>query len=192
MRRTTRGATEMVVSGRVTATVGFVVDAVSVTLRSVALSLVGPAFVAAGGGLVSLSLRHLDGFSSAKNGASGRGRAGPSPRSAGVLRPGRAARNGRVTSDRRIGRLTDRYFPDGPGPASSAASVPTPPTRGPRSGCSGIDAVRRRVPETILAGGRVDGVTVSDGTIAGQSSARMTQWSSSWQTRCEGSRSLAM
>ena len=63
----------MVVSGRITATVGFVVDAVSVTLRSVALSLVGPAFVAAGGGLVSLSLRHLDGFSSAKNGASGSG-----------------------------------------------------------------------------------------------------------------------
>ena len=59
----------MVVSGRITATVGFVVGAVSVTLLFVALSLVGLAFVAAGGGLVFLSLRHLDGFSSAKNGA---------------------------------------------------------------------------------------------------------------------------
>ena len=59
----------MVVSGRITATVGFVVGAVSVTLLFVVLSLVGLAFVAAGGGLVFLSLRHLDGFSSAKNGA---------------------------------------------------------------------------------------------------------------------------
>jgi hypothetical protein len=59
----------MVVSGRITATVGVVVGAVSVTLLFVALSLVGLAFVAAGGGLVFLSLRHLDGFSSAKNGA---------------------------------------------------------------------------------------------------------------------------
>ena len=59
----------MVVGGRVAAAVGFVVGAGSATLLFAVLSLVGLAFVAAGGGLVFLPLRHLDGFSSAKNGA---------------------------------------------------------------------------------------------------------------------------